>query len=141
MPFDALGTTFRVHERYRLLQPLGKGSFGIVCAAKDAKTGVRVAIKKLSNVTKGATSAKHALREIRLLRYLGVHPNIVSLFDIKADEERYELYLVMELMDTDLHKIIQSSQSLSDEHTAYFMWQLLCGLEFLHRHGPAELVR
>jgi serine/threonine protein kinase len=40
----------------------------------------------------------------------------------------------MELVDTDLHRIIQSSQSLSNEHIVYFMWQLLCGLQFLHQH-------
>lgn len=38
-------------------------------------------------------------------------------------------------MDTDLHKVIQSQQGLSDAHYKHFMYQLLLGLRFAHRYG------
>jgi len=38
-------------------------------------------------------------------------------------------------MDTDLHKIIQSKQILSDEHIRYFTYQLLRGLLYMHSCG------
>jgi serine/threonine protein kinase len=41
-------------------------------------------------------------------------------------------YLVTELMDTDLHQIIQSQQQLSQEHIQYFVYQILRGLKHLH---------
>ncbi|CAN0407066.1 unnamed protein product, partial [Ectocarpus sp. 12 AP-2014] len=76
--------------------------------------------------------AKHVLREIRLMRYLGSHPNIVSLEDLFISEHYDELYIVMELLDSDLHRIIQSPQALGDAHHRYFMFQLLKGVKFLH---------
>lgn len=50
---------------------------------------------------------------------------------MKADE----LYICMDLMETDLHKIIQSKQSLDLRHVARFMFQLFRGLEYLHANG------
>ena len=35
-----------------------------------------------------------------------------------------DIYLVYELMDTDLHQIIRSPQPLSDEHVQYFIYQV-----------------
>ena len=47
-------------------------------------------------------------------------------------EAEDELYVVM---DSDLHRIIQSSQPLTDAHYKHFMYQLLRGLDFCHRNG------
>jgi serine/threonine protein kinase len=41
----------------------------------------------------------------------------------------------MELMDTDLHRIIQSPQPLGDAHFKHFLFQLLRGLRFAHSYG------
>lgn len=65
------------------------------------------------------------------IRYLGVHPNIISLEDLFVNEHHDELYIVMELLDSDLHRIIQSSQALGDAHHRFFMYQLLKGLKVL----------
>ena len=46
-----------------------------------------------------------------------------------------ELYVIMELMDTDLHRIIQSPQQLGDAHFKHFLFQLLRGLHFAHSYG------
>lgn len=62
-------------------------------------------------------------------RYLGSHPNIVSLEDLFVSEHYDELYIVMELLDSDLHRIIQSPQALGDAHHRYFMFQLLKGVK------------
>ena len=37
-----------------------------------------------------------------------------------------DVYLVYELMDTDLHQIIRSSQALTDDHYQYFVYQASC---------------
>lgn len=48
-----------------------------VCsAAKDKQTGQCVAIKKVSPMAKRTVDAKHTLREVLLLQYLGKHPNV-----------------------------------------------------------------
>jgi tetratricopeptide (TPR) repeat protein len=50
----------------------------------------------------------------------------VGVRDImKASRERFnDVYLVYELMDTDLHQIIRSPQPLSPEHVGYFVYQV-----------------
>ncbi len=35
-------------------------------------------------------------------------------------------------MDRDLHQVIQSKQPLTEIHFQHFMYQLLCGLKYLH---------
>lgn len=66
-----------------------------------------------------STDGKHTLRECRLMRWLGKHPNIISLKDLHCNPAEDELYFVMDLFDTDLHKIIQSPQPLGDAHVCH----------------------
>ena len=64
------------------------------------------------------------------------HENIVLLKDIMKPpdfNDFNDVYLVYELMDTDLHQIVRSSQSLSDEHCQYFLYQILRGLTCTQR--------
>lgn len=92
-----------------------------------------MAIKKCQKIFNSKTLTKRALREIRLLRHIS-HPNIVSLKKVlfPPTVDFNEIYLVFELMDTDLAQIIKSSQTLRLEHIQYFSYQLLSALEFLH---------
>ena len=46
-----------------------------------------------------------------------------------------DVYIVYELMDTDLHQIIRSQQPLSDAHFQFFAYQLLKGLKYVHSAG------
>lgn len=58
------------------------------------------------------------------VRYLGKHENIITLKDLFIREADDELYIVMELLDSDLHRIIQSKQALSEAHHRFFMHQV-----------------
>ncbi|KAI9980878.1 hypothetical protein PInf_010223 [Phytophthora infestans] len=133
--FKVYGSLFKVSSRYQFLNPLGKGSYGVVCAAKDRDTGQCVAIKKVTPMAKRTTDAKHTLREVLLLQHLGKHPNVISVHNLSANIKDDELYIVMDLMDTDMHRVIQSSQPLSDAHAKYFLHQLLRGVQYLHENG------
>jgi serine/threonine protein kinase len=126
---------------------VGKGAYGIVVACKNTQTGSKVAMKKITPMCASPTDGKHTLRELRLCRWLGKHPNIISLKDIIVDVAEDTVYVVMELYDTDLHKIIQSPQPLGDAHLKHFLYQLLRGLKFAHSYQiihrdlkPANLV-
>lgn len=66
------------------------------------------------------------------------HENIIGLLDIMSPAPGgpfNDVYLVYELMDTDLHQIIRSSQPLTDEHFQYFIYQTLRGLKYIHSAG------
>ncbi len=43
-----------------------------------------------------------------------------------------DVYIVYELMDTDLHQILRSSQPLTEEHFQFFTYQILRGLKYVH---------
>ena len=43
-----------------------------------------------------------------------------------------EIYLVCELMETDLNRVVKSKQQLQTEHVQYFIYQLLRAFKFLH---------
>lgn len=43
-----------------------------------------------------------------------------------------DLYVVSELMHTDLASIIKSPQPLSDSHIQFFIYQILRGLKYIH---------
>lgn len=127
-------TNFEIDERYTPIKAIGKGAYGVVCSAKMAPTGEKVAIKKIGNAFENLTDARRTLREIKLLRHLR-HENIIAVKDIMKPPTRdkfNDVYLVYELMDTDLHQIIRSSQTLTNEHFQYFIYQILRGLKYVH---------
>lgn len=43
-----------------------------------------------------------------------------------------DVYIVSDLMETDLHRIIYSRQPLSDDHVQYFLYQILRALKYMH---------
>jgi serine/threonine protein kinase len=49
-----------------------------------------------------------------------------------SKKEFEDVYLIMELMDSDLHRIIHSKNKLTEEHFQYFIYQVLCGLKYMH---------
>ena len=68
---------------------------------------------------------RRTLRECMLLRHLK-HENVIGLREIllPASMDFKDLYIVQDLMDTDLHQIIRSAQPLSNEHLQYFIYQV-----------------
>lgn len=69
-------------------------------------------------------------------RYLEPHPNIISLEDLLVNQQHDELYIVMELLDCDLHYVInRSNQPLDDVHHRYFMFQILKGVKVRRWRG------
>ena len=104
------GHTFSVDPRYKPETILGRGSFGVVCTAHDTNTNRNIAIKRIRPYANDDWDARHTLREIRLMKLFKTHPNIISLYSLSSFDEKAELYMMMELMDCDLHRIIQSKQ-------------------------------
>ena len=80
------GNTYTIDPRYDLNESkiLGKGSFGVVCSAFDTVREVTLAIKRIRPYANDEWDAKHTLREVRLMRLLGQHPNVrFSLTQLK----------------------------------------------------------
>ncbi|KMZ65556.1 hypothetical protein ZOSMA_31G01470 [Zostera marina] len=133
--YNVFGNLFEVSSKYvPPIRPVGRGAYGIVCAAVNSQTREEVAIKKIGNSFDNRIDAKRTLREIKLLGHLH-HENVIAIKDIirpPLKENFNDVYIVYELMDTDLHHIIRSNQALTDDHCQYFLYQLLRGLKFVH---------
>ncbi|XP_059645370.1 mitogen-activated protein kinase 9-like isoform X2 [Cornus florida] len=127
-------TEYGEASRYQIQEVIGKGSYGIVGSAIDTHTGERVAIKKINDVFEHVSDATRILREIKLLRLLR-HPDIVEIKHIMLPPSRREfrdIYVVFELMESDLHQVIKANDDLTPEHYQFFLYQLLRGLKYIH---------
>ena len=126
---------FFIDRRYTNLKPVGDGSYGFVASGIDTVTGQKVAIKKIKDVFNDVVDAKRILRELKLLRHFNSHENIITIFDIMinlAPDSFEDIYIVTNLMESDLERIIRSQQSLTDQHYQYFLYQLLRALKYVH---------
>ena len=132
--FQVWRSDFEVDDNYVPIKAIGKGAYGIVCSAKDSEDGEKVAIKKITNAFENLIDARRTLRELVLLRSLR-NENIIAVRDVLCPTSRdsfNDVYIIYDLMDTDLHQIIRSNQPLSDDHLQYFIYQILRGLKFVH---------
>jgi len=123
-----------VDKNYRLIKPIGNGAYGVVCSAENLVSHTKVAIKKVTKAFSNLIETKRTLREVKLLRHFD-HTNIMKIYDIMRPDsynDFEDVYIVSELMNTDLHQIITSDQPLSNEHTQYFVYQILRGLKYIH---------
>jgi serine/threonine protein kinase len=125
-----------------------------VVSAYDSKKKEKVAIKKIIDVfDKDLLFSKRILREIKILNHFH-HENvkrrnffkkkIISLFDLqkpKSYKEFKDVYIITDLMDSDLSSIINSGfflklkktgQPLTDEHIQFFLYQILSAMKYIH---------
>lgn len=123
--------------RYTDLKRLG-GTNSVVFSALDTLSTHRVAIKRLTAGTD--QQCRSALREIRILRHLREHDNIVDMYEVlglvdresSGKNELRVVYLVLEHCDTDLHFVLKNQSSLDCEHVKLFSYQLLKAAKYIH---------
>ncbi|KAI9593563.1 kinase-like domain-containing protein [Syncephalis fuscata] len=123
---------FNPGKDYDIIDIVGEGAYGVVCSAVHKPTGQKVAIKKITPFDHSMFCLR-TLREIKLLRFFQ-HENVISILDIvrpETYESFTEVYLVQELMETDMHRVIRT-QDLSDDHCQYFIYQTLRALKCMH---------
>ena len=136
--------------RYTLQKQVGKGAYGAVYFALERVPGSspgsaprRVAIKHIVNAFVSPTDARRIYREIKVqAHFTPAHPNILPLLEVVKPRDASgftNIYLVSELMETDLHKVVHSRQDLTSDHISYFIYQTLCALR--HIHGASILHR
>jgi mitogen-activated protein kinase 1/3 len=125
--------TFKVPAHLEFIKKVGSGAYGTVCSFNDPKTNTKVAVKKITNAFQDLIDGKRILREVKLLRCFR-HDNINCILDMfPPDHPDFDdIYIVTDLMETDLHRVIYSKQVLNDEHHQYFCYQILRGLLYLH---------
>ncbi|EOD16781.1 MAP kinase [Emiliania huxleyi CCMP1516] len=136
--YTMCGMRFEVTEEYQVRKAVGQGAYGLVCAGRRRLpngTYQPVAIKKIPKAFEDTTDCKRLLREIKIQLHFS-HLNVLGVLDILPPVEGKDgwkdVYLVCDLMDTDLHYIIHSKQPLEDQHFRYFLYQIMRGVHALH---------
>ena len=119
---------------YLIKKTLGKGTFGKVKLGIYLPRNQKVAIKILE---------KRKIREeddlIRLKREFEMlsqfnHPNVITVSEIFESPEAY--FTVMEFCEGgELFNYIVANKYLSEEKSAFFYYQLISGLEYIHSLG------
>jgi eukaryotic-like serine/threonine-protein kinase len=116
--------------RYRLLERIGAGGFGVVWAALDERLQREVAVKVVPRErgAHGARAEREALAAARLN-----HPGIVALYELGSDDER--VYLVSELVAGGTLGELARAGSLSDRDVARIGVALCDALAHAHARG------
>ena len=114
--------------RYKKLEKIGEGTYGVVYKSLDTENDRYVALKKIRIDSDDDGIPATAIREISVLKELN-HANIVKLLDIIHTESK--LYLVFEYHQHDLKKYTES-ENLTSIKIKSFLAQLLEGLLFCH---------
>eukprot|EP01067_Filipodium_phascolosomae_P001000 Filipodium_phascolosomae@DN1694_c0_g1_i1.p1 len=126
-----------VPDRYEIRNLIGTGSYGHVCEAYDNVSKQVVAIKRIHRVFEDLVDSKRILREISILARLH-HDNIIGVLDIcvPLNPEKFdELYLVLEVADSDFKKLFRTPVFLSELHVKTLLYNLLLGVKYLHSVG------
>ena len=120
-----------IYRKFEIQQKLGKGAYGVVWKAIEKKTGQVVALKKVFEAFQNSTDAQRTFREVMILQEINGHENIVKLLNVIKAENKKDLYLVFEFMETDLHAVIKAG-ILTPIHKQYIIFQILKGLKYIH---------
>ncbi|XP_068623617.1 calcium/calmodulin-dependent protein kinase kinase 2 [Battus philenor] len=137
-------------NQYRLLEPIGQGSYGIVKLAYNEEDDTHYAMKILSKRKLmrraglfGRTPPRRpgpgpppdplqrVYREIAVLKKLD-HPNVVKLVEVLDDPAEDQLYLVFQLLEGGPVIDIPTENPLDENVARKYFRDSLLGVEYLH---------
>ncbi|KAL9417955.1 hypothetical protein AB3S75_040870 [Citrus x aurantiifolia] len=133
------GFSKEVTSRLEVGEEVGRGHFGYTCTArykkgehKDQKVAVKV-IPKSKMTT--AIAVEDVRREVKILRALSGHSNLVKFYD--AFEDLDNVYIVMELCEGGelLDRILSRCGKYSEDEAKAVLVQMLNVVAFCHLHG------
>jgi serine/threonine protein kinase len=116
--------------RYRMLEQLGSGGFGVVWRAHDELLHREVAVKRVWLGPDG--DSERATREAHAAARLA-HPAIVALYEACAQEGAF--YLISELVDGDTLARLIAEETLEDEEVLEIGLALASALAHAHARG------
>lgn len=128
----------QLRNRYRIIQPLGKGGFGRTFLAEDEdKLKEHCVVKQLAPQVQGISALQKATElfqeEAKALQQLGEHPQIPTLYAYFRHDNY--LYLVQQFIQGQtLRQELKQQGTFSEEKIWELLSQLLPVLKFVHEH-------
>ena len=121
---------------YVFIKEIGEGNFGKVKLSKLISTNEKYAIKILNKDKLKAQTKTSKINEIEILSKLK-HPNIIHVEKILEDKDNY--YIIMEYCsEGELFDYIVNQEKLSEIEASIFFYQLIKGVEYIHKQGLAH---
>lgn len=119
-------------QDFEIGRPLGKGKFGNVYLAREAKSRYIVALKVLHKSQLVNNNVQHQLRrEIEIQSHLQ-HPNILRMYGFFHDEKK--VYLILEYAPQgELYNKLKKAGRFSNDVAANYIYQVMDALEFCHQ--------
>jgi len=121
LPPPALGTPRRPTP-HKACEPTLASNLAVTHASRRKEAQSLTHLRaQVCNAGGDKTAAKRLLREIRFLRHLRGHPNVISVEDVvvRWHKSTMDVYIVTELMEADLEQIIKSSQVDTQLYSRY----------------------
>ncbi len=120
-----------VADRYRIIEPLGRGGMGVVYKVEHARIGKLMALKLLTGeLGRDSVLVSRFKREALMASKLS-HPNTVQVFDFGSSEGL--TYLAMELLrGNDLGRIVRHAGPLGPTRTCRIVIQICNSLAEAH---------
>uniref|UniRef100_A0ACD5UJJ1 Uncharacterized protein n=1 Tax=Avena sativa TaxID=4498 RepID=A0ACD5UJJ1_AVESA len=135
------GSTEILHEGYKLMRRLGKGSGGRVVLAQRRSTGQTVAVKTI-HARRGARrpDVGELLKEACFLAACRGHPYLVGLHGVVRDPRSREYCLVMDYVGSSLNDhldrhVEEHGRGFPEAYVRRVMRQLLTGAAAMHERG------
>lgn len=123
-----------LHGPYLMGKRLGKGTYGQVFAATRSGSTDRFAMKQIQfHMT---DEYLHLFfREISILKSLSHHPGIIKIIDIVVPNKKGTIFLVTELMDSDLRGFVKKmypDRRVPVPTTRFLFTQIVSAVAFCH---------
>lgn len=140
-----MNSDFALPADFKLVKKLGRGAYGRVMQILHLPSQREYACKRYEHVFSDTQRARRLLREMSILKQMK-HPccnkllavlnpgNVLrdkttSLTDLKFNE----VNLVLRKCDMDLKKLIKSGKHLEETQVKSIVYDILCGLNYLHK--------
>ena len=143
--FYNLNSDFQLPTNFKLMKKLGKGAYGRVMQILHLESQREYACKRYEHVFSDQQRARRLLREMSILKEMN-HPccnrlrcvltpnNVMNKKETALmDLEFNEVYLVLRKCDMDLRKLIKSGKHLEETQVKSIVYDILCGLSYLHK--------
>jgi mitogen-activated protein kinase 1/3 len=132
---------WKLPQRYELQDLISSGSYGSVREAYDREKQRRVAIKRTPYVFEDLGECARILCDIAILSRLE-HESIVRVFDLVTPpcaSSVDEVYMVMEVCDTDMKRLLHTNVALDQLHINTLLYNLTLGVNYLHSAGICHM--
>jgi eukaryotic-like serine/threonine-protein kinase len=126
-------------EHYEILYLLAKGGQGTIYAARDSRSGQRVALKIIENDGLESSEAHQRLMvEAGIGNCLNCE-QVVTVYDAGRDPVTDLSYLTMELLDgTDLQRFVEKNGPVEASAAVEYLRQIAIGLDIAHTWRDAN---